>query len=255
MKNHRQSLSSCAIPTLFSCLLFFVTAEVVADGAIKPFSAKYRAYYSGVAINATRELKKMNGNIMMVDFRAKSFLIDINESASLLWLVDKPSRLTPLDYQYRRTGIGKKRHTHFQFDWQLEQVVNTREKTHIPIPPNSPVFDKLTYQLQLQHDLINGKTELDYLVVDGQTLKNYRFRIVGEELLTTELGKLATIKVERVRDNDKRTTSIWFAKDWNYLLVQLEQQEKNGDKYLIQLLNATVDGTSVVDVAAVELLE
>ena len=132
------------------------------------------------------------------------------------------------------------------FDWQAQQIIDTQSNVQLSIPDNTLIYDKLSHQLQLQHDLMNGKTEFDYLIVDDDKLKNYRFRIVAEEILVTELGELRTVKLERIRDHNKRATYIWFAKDWHYLLAQLEQREKDNEKYRIQLLNATVDGIDVV---------
>ena len=220
--------------------------RVLANQMIKPFEANYRAYYFGAAIEATRELKNVDDSTITFSFRTNTFFIDIDESSTLVWQPHEPSSLIPLDYQYHRTGIGKNRHTQLTFDWQARQVIDKRANTKTLMPENTTVFDKLSYQLQLQYDLMNGKTEFDYLIVDDDKLKNYRFRIAGEETLATELGELKTVKLERVRDNNKRATYIWFAKDWDYLLAQLEQREKDNKKYRIQLLNATVDGVDVV---------
>lgn len=43
----------------------------------------------------------------------------------------------------------------------------------------------------------------------------------------------------------QRKTTLWFAKDWDYLLVRLHQVEKDGKEYLIMLKSGTVDGKTV----------
>jgi hypothetical protein len=50
-----------------------------------------------------------------------------------------------------------------------------------------------------------------------------------------------------VRDptQNKRITEMWFAKDWDYLLVRLRQVEKDGKEYNIMLLDGTVNGKAV----------
>jgi hypothetical protein len=55
------------------------------------------------------------------------------------------------------------------------------------------------------------------------------------------------IKVERVRDptQNKRITVMWFAKDWDYLLVRLQQVETDGKEYNIMLLDGKVNGKTV----------
>ncbi len=39
---------------------------------------------------------------------------------------------------------------------------------------------------------------------------------------------------------------LWFAKDWNYLLVRLSQIESDGQHYEIVLKDATMDGEPVI---------
>lgn len=243
MQQSDQPLSVGAVASLFLYLLCSLSAAL-AEETLQPFTANYRAYYLGVEINAIRELKKRDDNTMALYFRTQSFFIDIDENSILTQRPQTPTVLTPLAYEYRRTGLASNRHIKLVFDWQAGQIVQPLTKSHTPIPANTPVFDQLSYQLQLQYDLINGANELDYRVVDDRRLKRYRFRIVGKEVLTTELGQLATIKVERIRNNSKRSTHLWFAKDWNYLLVQLEQREESKE-YRIELRDATVNGADI----------
>ena len=63
----------------------------------------------------------------------------------------------------------------------------------------------------------------------------------------TKAGQIDAIKVERVRDptQSKRITVLWFAKDWDYLLVRLQQVETDGKEYNIMLQDGTVNGKTV----------
>jgi hypothetical protein len=71
--------------------------------------------------------------------------------------------------------------------------------------------------------------------------------VLGTEKVATQAGQVDAVKVERVRDptQNQRTTVLWFAKDWNYLLVRLQQVEKDGKEYNIMLKDGTVDGKTV----------
>ena len=114
------------------------------------------------------------------------------------------------------------------FDWVKKSVTNNVAKTTWKMDIAQRVQDKLSYQLQLQQDLLNGKESFDYQIADGGHLKDYKFAKVAEEVLDTPLGKVATVKIKRSRENDKRFTYAWLAPEWNYMLVRL-QQEENGD--------------------------
>jgi hypothetical protein len=109
------------------------------------------------------------------------------------------------------------------------------------------MVDKSTYQLALQHDVAAGKKSMSYQVVDDGEVDTYDFRVLGSEKVDTKAGQIDAIKVERVRDptQSKRITVMWFAKDWDYLLVRLQQVETDGKEYNIMLLNGTVNGKTV----------
>ncbi|MNJ81708.1 hypothetical protein D3C77_806400 [compost metagenome] len=42
-----------------------------------------------------------------------------------------------------------------------------------------------------------------------------------------------------------RKTVLWFAKDWDFLLVRLHQVEKDGKEYQIMLKEGEVNGKQV----------
>ena len=115
------------------------------------------------------------------------------------------------------------------------------------LPLNRGQLDKSTYQLVLQHDVAVGKKSMSYQVIEGTDTDTYDFRVLGEEKVATQAGQIDAIKVERVRDPTKsnRKTVLWFAKDWDYLLVRLYQQETDGKEYQIMLKDGTVDGRQV----------
>ena len=90
---------------------------------------------------------------------------------------------------------------------------------------------------------------MTYRVVDGDEVEEYAFRVVGEERVTTKAGQFDAVEVERVREPDaRRETTLWFAKDWNYLLVRLSQIETDGQHYQIMLKEATVNGQTVTGI-------
>ena len=106
-------------------------------------------------------------------------------------------------------------------------------------------LNRLTYQLQLQRDLINGVSPLQYQVISRGRLKSYNFEVMGEEILDTPLGKINTTKVKRIRKDNDRETMLWLAPKWNYLLVQLWQREKGGGDYKIVLQQGTLNGDAL----------
>ena len=112
--------------------------------------------------------------------------------------------------------------------------------------------DKLLYQLTMMLDLKAGRKKLQYEIADGGTLKDYEFNVIGEEEIDTPMGKLHTVKLERV--NDVRHTTIWCAESLEYLPVRIEQVEKDNASLAMLIhevtgLPATKTSTNTVGAA------
>jgi hypothetical protein len=45
-------------------------------------------------------------------------------------------------------------------------------------------------------------------------------------MLTTKIGTLKTLKLEHLSTTKERLTTLWLAKDLDYLIVKLEQRKK-----------------------------
>ena len=81
-------------------------------------------------------------------------------------------------------------------------------------------------------------------VVNRGKHKTYQIKIIGEEVIDSPVGKLNTVKLSRSREGSDSETIVWLAKDWNYLIVRLEQTDED-DTYSLELLNATLNGKKV----------
>lgn len=209
----------------------------------QPFNAVYKAQYGSLTITATRSLQKLSDNTMELRFAAKSWLAQIEEVSRFNW--DQQGQLIPQKYHYLRSGLGRDREAILDFDWQSRKVVNNVQKKPWTMKLPQAALDKLSYQLQLRHDLLNNKQDMHYKVADGGRLKTYQFEVLGKETLHTPVGQLQTTKVKRIRENAKRTTHLWLANDWNHLVVKIRQTEKDGKHYEINLASAELNGEPV----------
>jgi len=210
---------------------------------VKNFEAIYKARFRGIGVTAIRKLETLPNGHQQFSFSADSWLADINETSEFTWTDD--ARIQPERYTYTRSGLGRDRKAVLNFDWEKKQVINNVENKPwtMTIPNNA--FDKLSYQLQIQYDLINSRDLAPYEIADGGKLKTYEFEIVGGEKITTPAGDFNTIKVKRIHSNDKeRHTYFWLAPAWNYLMVKVQQQD-GSQSYEIDLNSATIDGKKV----------
>ena len=229
---------------LFAFALFALPAVHAAD--LQPFSASYTADWKQLPMSGTaeRSLEKNADGTWKLSFKASMMIASLTETSTLT--LDKDT-LLPQSYHFERGGLGKAKKADLDFDWTAKMVTGTDRGDAVKIPLNRGMVDKSTYQLALQHDVAAGKKTMSYQVVDDGEVDTYDFRVLGSEKVETKAGKIDAIKVERVRDptQSKRITVMWFAKDWDYLLVRLQQVETDGKEYNIMLLDGTVNGKAV----------
>lgn len=212
----------------------------------KPFSANYTADWKQVPVSgsAERSLQKLEDGRWQLVFKASMLVAGLTEQST--FTVEGDAFL-PQSYKFERSGLGKSKDVEFDFDWSQKQVIGSDRGDPVRFPLNRGMQDKSTYQLALQHDVAAGEKSMSYQVVDGDEIETYDFRVLGEEVVRTSAGLIDAIKVERVRDptQSSRKTILWFAKDWDHLLVRLHQVERDGKEYQIMLKSGTVDGKTV----------
>ncbi len=213
---------------------------------LKPFNASYTADWKTVPVtgSAERQLEKIQDGVWKLSFDASLMIVSLTEHS--LFRTDTDT-LQPLQYRFERSGLTKSKQVSQDFDWQNKTISGSDNGDPVSLPLNTGILDKASYQVALQRDVMAGKKSVSYQVVDGEEIETYDFRVLGNETVQTGAGRFDALKVERVRDPTKsrRQTVMWLAREWNGLLVQLYQMEKDGKEYYITLKEGTVDGKAV----------
>jgi hypothetical protein len=106
-------------------------------------------------------------------------------------------------------------------------------------PYRAGLLDQHSLTLALMADLRAGKRAgtLVYPIVNKGRLEDNTFKIVGTQTLSTALGKLNTVRVDRVRESSNgKSTRIWFAAERDYMPVLMQQLDENGDDIEMRIL-------------------
>lgn len=211
------------------------------------FSAGYTATWSGgwfpITVSAQRSLRYDTDGTATLTFEADSAIAGLKE-VSTFRIIE--NTIKPLQYQYLRTGLFKEPDRNQLFDWTSKTIINGDDDSIFKGHWSDKVQDNLSYNMQASIDLLNGKTVLSYPVFDRKKIKDFTFKIISSEPLNTKVGTLNTIKVEQVElKKKKQKTYIWFATDYDYLLVRLQQKKKDGQVYQIDLTDAKINGKSL----------
>ena len=216
----------------------------VREPALVPSTLVYSANYNGMPIEMTRELTvDTTSGIYQFASLAKNLLGKIEETGR--FEIDQQNNLKNHDYKYQWRILGKGKTEELVFDYQEKIARYTSKDKHRQVKLTSHFQSRISYQLQLQRDLLNHCEDLDYQVIVRGKPRDYAFKRNGEETITTPLGDLNTVVIKRVGDEDRETT-LWFAPALNYTLVRLVQKE-DGEEYLIDLKEGSINQVSLTE--------
>lgn len=219
------SVNNIEMKSIVCLLIVFSATHCLAEPAL--FHAEYIAQYQGLPIKAkgVRELTRLGDNHYRLISSASSIFINIVESTEF---DINGSHLQPAKYHYERKGMGKNKQVSSSFDWQENLVTHKGTTSAL----TAGTLDKLSYQYKLRLDVAQAiadseqNPKLEYTIADEEKRKIYKFRIAGRETLDTPLGELRTIRIDRIRQDTDRQTSLWLALDHDLILVKLKQQEQ-----------------------------
>lgn len=231
---------------LAGLLLLLAAHSAAAGGLLKDFSAQYvvrinslKIGESEVALETQRDGRYLYRSLSRSTGIAKWFRGDTVRESSLFLLHD--GRPRPLQYRFDHAGGKKERHALLDFDWQAGKVANTVEGHTWEMKIPADALDKMIVQLAVMMDLTDGKQKLGYAVADGGKLKEYQFAVVGEDRVKVPAGEFATVKLQRLRKDNDRTTHFWCAPALDYLPVRIEQIEhEDGVTFLSELKRTTI---------------
>ena len=234
----RRGIATLALSLLLSC-----SAQSIFAFELKPFSVTYTADWTSVPVSgsAKRTLEHQSDGNWALNFDASMLVTNFNEQSTFK---TEGNTLLPQYYLLKRTSFGRIKQIEYRFDWATKSIIGSDRGDAVKLPLNRGILDKSTYQVALQYDLAAGKRSMSYQIVDGDEIDTYDFRVLDEEAVQTRVGRVMAVKVERVRDpnHSKRQTILWLAKQWDYLLVQLQQIEKDGKEYKIVLEQGSLGG-------------
>lgn len=244
----RKTLAAGVLVSMSTLAPVGMAAEPVVAAAdspsLKTYEARYEARAMGLSATAYRTLKLVEGDIYQLQNSLTLTLFgaavgSVTETSQFVW---QSSDLTPLQYSYEQTGISD-RSEKVDFDWSNNVAQSSHDDESWSLPLRHGVMDKLSYSTRLGRDISErGLSEVSYNIIDAEDIDVHLYRVAAEEVLNTAAGNLNTVRIERIREPDSdRKTTVWLAKDWDYMLVRLEQI--NGSRTTeLSLESATVNG-------------
>lgn len=110
-----------------------------------------------------------------------------------------------------------------KFNWRESSVAGTINEREFHAELDGRVHDRLSIQYELMLDLLKGGAESEYSMLDGDELKQLEVRNIGERELETPYGTFAAVGIQHNKKDSTRVTTLWCAKELDYLPVVIEQ--------------------------------
>ncbi|MBT1445988.1 DUF3108 domain-containing protein [Shewanella sp. JM162201] len=226
----RTFLYSLALPLLS---LSFGTTAAQPQSALTPFEADYRVMYGDIGLGKAHfSLPQGKDNYYEYLFTSELSLLILSDERSIKSKFRLTERgLEPMVFNHQRTGTGPDFSEQVAFLKDKSIVRSNYKGEHVELPFTDKLFDTMMVQLQFRMDLLAGSEKLEYHMVKDNEVDEYSFKRVGPEAITIDGKTYNTLKLEVIRDNNKRKTVVWMAPELAYLPVRMTHFEK-GDKQL-----------------------
>lgn len=198
----------------------FVQDELPLNEYEARYTVNWHGLYAGESIHKLQ--KHQNGRYhfeVKTEPRLHFLPFHYAESSVFSW---KEGKILPQHYFYHIQEGKRQKKGNVQFDWKKHELENKDVPEHWKEAFSEGVQDKMTQGLSLRHALKSGQKKIEYTVAEEDKFKTYTFNIVGTEKLKTKLGMIETVKVEHISRKGHRTIT-WFAKNWDYLPVKMNQ--------------------------------
>ncbi|MEZ5450453.1 MAG: DUF3108 domain-containing protein [Thiolinea sp.] len=221
---------------LASILLLGLWALTPLQAAPQAFQASYDVVKSGLTLGEMQANLNYAGNRYTYLKQTKA-----NGLAALLsgdTLTERSAgqkrgaQLLPQTYLQHHKNRRKDRRDQFQFNTPT-QVTGNFEGTAYQLNVPNGTLDPALLELRIMDDLAANRP-LVYQVTEKGKLKQYRFQRQGQETLKLPAGTYACEKIHMVRDEGKRSTTLWLAPELGYVPVKIRHDEK-GDVIETQL--------------------
>lgn len=201
--------------------LTMMTPNLVHAKTVEPSSANYsftvEDKYKGTA---TRTLSQ-SGNIWKYDVNARVAGAASAKQSSAFVINGNNVAPTKASTTYKLFGVGL---THnLNFNAGKKQVTSTYKGKTVTLKMPQQAFDDLSLEVQIRQDLLNGKFSGNYYMAKKDKVEKTPFKNSGKTKITVPAGTFDTVRVDRIHDDNSRSTSFWLAPSLDYLPVKVSQ--------------------------------
>ena len=226
------------------CSVALTTSQFASADELKPFEASYAWFWHGmnVAVSTLKLEQQQNTWVYASksDPRGIGRMFSERPTQQSIMKVTEAG-VRPLHYKADDGTSSTKRDADVQFDWEHNRVTGLYEGVKLDMPLQPGIQDDLSVQIALMVELLAGRTPDQFLMIDKNTVREYRYTREGEESLSTPLGKLDTVIYRSQKKGSPRVTRFWCAPTRGYIPVRVEQKKDAEVQWAMQVQSVKRD--------------
>ena len=129
------------------------------------------------------------------------------------------------------------------FNWDTFEVAGTVGEEDFLQRLDGIVYDSVSLQYVLMHDLTNGAPNKQYILFDVDKLKTANVRNVGTKQVKVKAGTYEALGIQHQAEGSSRITTLWCVEELDYLPVVIEQHRKGKLNFRASLQKYTPTGS------------
>lgn len=224
----------------------------VASNFLVPFEMKYFTKVKGMDVELTQRLEQTKNGQYKESIVAEGVLGKVTELG--LFHISQSGRVTPDSFSKNQKTIIGKRFESQEYDWKAKKLNFSFKERSGSLDLLENYQDTMTHKQQLRFDLASGLHDIYYTVIKNGQIKNYRYLVVGNEILDTEIGRLNTTILQRKdivngEESTETQSTIWLASDWDYLMLKFTTFNK-GDTKTVTFTQGALNGQPITPLEA-----
>jgi hypothetical protein len=236
--------TSLALLAFVLCSVALAANQLASAAELKPFEASYAWIWHGMNV-AVSTLKLEQHQDTWV-YSSQSDPRGIGRMFSERPTQQSTLRVTeagvqPLHYKADDGTSSTKRDADLQFDWEHNRVTGIYEDVKVDMPLRPGTQDDLSVQIALMVELLAGRTPDQFLLVDKNSVREYRYTHEGEESLSTPLGKLDTVIYRSQKKGSPRVTRFWCDPHQGFIPLRVEQKKGDEIQWTLQVQSVKRD--------------
>ena len=122
--------------------------------------------------------------------------------------------------------IGDDLETLIAFNWDTNEASGTVGDEDVVLQLDGIAHDSVSIQYALMHDLLNGEPDDTYVLFDVDKMRVAEVRNVGTKQVKTKAGQYDVVGIQHQKQGSSRVTTLWCARELDYLPVIIEQHRK-----------------------------